>query len=125
VAPLFIVPRPRPARPGLDKALYNRHKDYMRTLTITDAKKNLGRWLKAAAQGQEIAIVAGADIIALRKVEVAALDTSYAETEYGATPESLAHLESGVAARYRRQRKAGKLRSLAQVEAVLEKANAH
>ncbi len=62
----------------------------MRTLTITDAKKNLGRWLKAAAQGEEVAIIAGSDIIALRKVEVAALDTSYAEAEYGATPESLA-----------------------------------
>jgi len=97
----------------------------MRTLTITDARKNLGRWLKAAAQGQEIAIIAGADIIALRKVEVAVLDTSYAETEYGATLESLTRLESGVAVRYRRQRKAGKLRSLAQVEAALEKADAH
>jgi hypothetical protein len=38
------------------------------------------------------------------------------EAEYGATPQSLARLESGVAARYRRQRKTGKLRSLAQVE---------
>ena len=97
----------------------------MKTLTITDAKKNLGRWLKAAAQGDEVAIIAGSDIIALRKIEVVAVDTSYAEAEYGATPESLARLESGVAARYRRQRKAGKLRTLAQAEAALEKANAH
>ena len=97
----------------------------MKTLTITEAKKNLGHWLKAAAQGEEVAIIAGSDIIALRKVEVAVVDTSYAEAEYGATPESLTRLETEVAARYRRQRKAGKLRSLAQVEAALEKANAH
>ena len=97
----------------------------MKTLTITDAKKNLGHWLKAAAQGEEVAIIAGSDIIALRKVEVAVVDTNYAEAEYGATPESLARLESGVAARYRRQRKAGKLHSLVQVETALEKANAH
>ena len=41
----------------------------MKTLTITDAKKNLGRWLAAAAKGEDIGIVCGADIVALRKVE--------------------------------------------------------
>ena len=97
----------------------------MKTLTITEAKKNLGHWLKAAAQGEEVAIIAGSDIIALRRVDVAVVDTSYAEAEYGATPESLARLENGVAARYRRQHKAGKLRSLTQIEAAFEKANAH
>jgi antitoxin (DNA-binding transcriptional repressor) of toxin-antitoxin stability system len=97
----------------------------MKTLTITDAKKNLGRWLKAAAQGEQVAIISGGDVIALRKVEVAAIDTSYAEAEYGATPESLERFERGVTARYQRQRKAGKLRSLAQVKAGLEKAHAH
>jgi hypothetical protein len=42
----------------------------MKTLTITDAKKNLGRWLNAAARGEDSGIISGADIIALRKVEV-------------------------------------------------------
>jgi antitoxin (DNA-binding transcriptional repressor) of toxin-antitoxin stability system len=42
----------------------------MKTLTITDARKNLGQWLKAAAQGEEIAIISGADIIGLKKIEV-------------------------------------------------------
>lgn len=49
----------------------------MQTLTITDAKKNLGRWLQAAAQG--------ADIIALRKVQVESAD--YAQREYRVTEE--------------------------------------
>jgi antitoxin (DNA-binding transcriptional repressor) of toxin-antitoxin stability system len=32
----------------------------MQTLTITDAKKNLGRWLAAASSGEDIGIICGA-----------------------------------------------------------------
>jgi antitoxin (DNA-binding transcriptional repressor) of toxin-antitoxin stability system len=39
----------------------------MKTLTITDAKKYLGSWLAAAARGEDIGIVCGADIVPLRK----------------------------------------------------------
>ena len=46
----------------------------MKTLTITDAKKNLSRWLDAAARGQDIGIIRGAEIIALRRVEVESTD---------------------------------------------------
>ena len=60
----------------------------MKTLTITDAKKNLSRWLTAAALGEDIGIVCGADIIALRKVAVESTD--YAQREYGAMPEQVA-----------------------------------
>jgi antitoxin (DNA-binding transcriptional repressor) of toxin-antitoxin stability system len=42
----------------------------MKTITITEAKRSLGRYLKRAAAGEDIGIVAGADIISLRKVEV-------------------------------------------------------
>ena len=63
----------------------------MTTLTITEAKKNLTRWLKAAAQGEEIGIITGADIIALRKVEIQAAD--YAWREPSATATALARLE--------------------------------
>ena len=42
----------------------------MKTLTITDARKNLGKLLTAAARGEDIGIISGADVIALRKVEV-------------------------------------------------------
>ena len=64
----------------------------MKTLTITDAKKNLGRWLAAAARGEDIGIVCGADIVALRKVDVESTD--YAQREYGALPEQVAALKS-------------------------------
>ena len=60
----------------------------MKTLTITDAKKNLSRWLDAAARGQDIGIIRGAEIIALRRVEVESTD--YAQREYAATPEQMA-----------------------------------
>jgi antitoxin (DNA-binding transcriptional repressor) of toxin-antitoxin stability system len=59
----------------------------MTTLTITDAKKNLGKWLSAAIKGQDIGIVAGATIVALRPVKIEATD--YAWQEYGVTPSEL------------------------------------
>jgi hypothetical protein len=79
----------------------------MKTLTITNAKKNLGHWLAAASRGEDIGIVYGADIIALRKVEVESTD--YAQREYGATSEQVAELEEATDRRYERQKRAGKL----------------
>lgn len=79
----------------------------MKTLTITDAKKNLGRWLSAAARGEDVGIISGADIIALRKVEIESTD--YALREYGATPEEMAAFEKAAEQRYRKLKRAGKL----------------
>ena len=79
----------------------------MKTLTITDAKKNLGRWLAAAARGEDIGIISGADVIALRKVEVESTD--YAQHQYDATPEQVASLEKATDKRYRKLRESGKL----------------
>ena len=94
-------------RAVLDESLIRFYKDFMKTLTITDAKKNLGAWLKAAARGDEIGIVSGADIIALRKVSVESTD--YAEREYGATPAHVKALARATDQRCRRLKKAGKL----------------
>ena len=71
----------------------------MKTLTITEAKKNLSQWLVAAAQGEDIGIICGVDIIALRKVEVESTD--YAQREYGVTPEQVTALEKATDKRYR------------------------
>jgi antitoxin (DNA-binding transcriptional repressor) of toxin-antitoxin stability system len=79
----------------------------MKTLTITDAKKNLGRWLAAAARGEDIGIVCGSNIVALRKVEVESTD--YAQREYGATPQQVAALEKATVQRYRRWKRGKKL----------------
>lgn len=77
----------------------SRYKVLMKTLTITDAKKNLGRWLAAAARGEDIGIVCGADIVALRKVNVESTD--YVQRQYGATAEQVAALEKATERRYR------------------------
>jgi antitoxin (DNA-binding transcriptional repressor) of toxin-antitoxin stability system len=79
----------------------------MKTLPINDAKKNLGRWLAAAARGEDIGIVCGSDIFALRKVEVESTD--YAQREYGALPEQVAALEKATDQRYRRLKRDKKL----------------
>jgi antitoxin (DNA-binding transcriptional repressor) of toxin-antitoxin stability system len=92
----------------------------MKTLTITDAKKNLGQWLAAAARGEDVGIVSGADIIALRKVEVESTD--YAQQEYGATRDQVAAFERAVDKRYRQLKRSGKLVtvSTAQLRKLLE-----
>lgn len=79
----------------------------MKTITITAAKKNLGRLLSAAARGEDIGIVCGSDIIALRKVDVEAID--YAQRQYAATAEDVATLEKSVDRRYRRLARSRKL----------------
>ena len=79
----------------------------MKTLTITAARKNLSRWLAAASRGEDVGIICGADIIALRRVEVESTD--YAQREYGATPEQVAALEQATDRRYQRLKRSGKL----------------
>ena len=92
----------------------------MKTLTITDARKNLGRWLAAAARGEDVGIVAGAHIIALRKVEVESAD--YAQREYGVTDTQMGSFEKATDQRYRQLKRAGKLVtvSAAQLRKLLE-----
>lgn len=79
----------------------------MKTLTITDARKNLGRWLVAASSGEDIGIICGADIIALRKVPVESAD--YAQREYGVTLEQVAALQKATDRRYRKLKRSGEL----------------
>lgn len=95
----------------------------MKTLTITDAKKNLGQWLLAAARGEDVGIISGSDIIALRKVEVESTD--YAYREYGVTPKEMENLERNVERRYQQLKRSGKLVTLtpAKLEKMREKAS--
>ena len=91
----------------IDGTFNQRYKVFMKTLTITDAKKNLSRWLTAAAQGEDIGIICGADVIALRKVDVESTD--YARREYGVTTEQVAVVAEATEQRYRQQKRAKKL----------------
>jgi antitoxin (DNA-binding transcriptional repressor) of toxin-antitoxin stability system len=53
----------------------------MKTLTVTTARKDLGRWLKRAVQGEDIGVIVDGRIVALRPVQVYPDD--YALREYG------------------------------------------
>ena len=97
----------------------------MKTLTITEAKKNLSRWLTEAASGKDVAIISGDSIIALRKVEVEPVDYTYAMREYGATPAELDRFEKSVDERYRQEREAGTLRTVDELEKQLGQAHPH
>ena len=79
----------------------------MKTLTATEARKNLTHWLKAAKGGQDIGIVYGADIFALRPVPIQAAD--YAQREYGVSPEQLDTFARRTNAELNRERKSGRM----------------
>jgi len=59
----------------------------MQTLSPTKARSNLTFWLKAAARGEDVGILYGEQIIALRPVSVESTD--FAWREYGATSSDL------------------------------------
>ena len=63
----------------------------MTTLTITKARANLSALLEKAKRGEDIGIVCGDQVVALRPVTVSSDD--YAWREYGATPAELARFE--------------------------------
>ena len=97
---------------------------HMTTLTITDAKKNLGKWLSAAVKGEDIGILAGATVVALRPVEVEATD--YAWREYGVTPAELDAFIKADNARIEKARREGKFITLPNnLEQALEKIAGH
>ncbi|SRR6266481_308766 len=100
----------------------------MKTLTITDAKKNLGRWLSAAVRGEDIGIISGADIIALRKVEVASVDEySYAKREYGVTRKELDQFGKAVDGHIAQERRDGRLipKTVEQLRSQIDQAAHH
>jgi hypothetical protein len=80
----------------------------MKTLTVTTARQNLGHWLKLAAKGEDIGVVVGAEIIALRRVPVEAAD--YAYQEYGLTPAQVQEAERRIDARVKQERRAGTIK---------------
>ena len=83
----------------------------MKTLTITEAKKNLGKWLNAAVKGEEVGIITGSAIVALHPIEVRPatamdkmpIDYEYLRTEYGISREEADAPMKNSAARLERQ----------------------
>jgi antitoxin (DNA-binding transcriptional repressor) of toxin-antitoxin stability system len=81
----------------------------MRTVTITEAKKHLGGYLKDAVAGQNVGIICGNRVVALRPVEVTSLDVDEA-----VDPDSLGRLtneqKEALYARLKKERKEAKRR---------------
>lgn len=75
----------------------------MKTLTITDARQNLGHWLKLAAKGEDVGVIVGSEIIALRKVNIQSAD--YAYQEYGLSPLQVQEAEDRIDAKVRAERR--------------------
>jgi len=57
----------------------------MKTLTITQARKNLGQLCGEAARGKVVGIISGHQIFQLKPVQVVAWDDTYVAKEYEVT----------------------------------------
>jgi len=91
----------------------------MTTLSPTKARSNLTGWLKKAAAGEDIGILYGDKVIALRPVEVESAD--YAWTEYGLTKQEMERISKKLHAEGEKDRRAGKSREYkGDIEAILK-----
>ncbi|MDB6164911.1 MAG: hypothetical protein JWQ83_51 [Lacunisphaera sp.] len=81
----------------------------MTTLSPTKARANLTHWLKKASAGEDIGILCGDKVIALRPVRVFAEDSDYAKREYGVTASELKAFVKRVNAQTARDRRAGRM----------------
>ena len=80
----------------------------MTTLSPTQARVNLSSLLKRAANGEDIGILHGDKVIALRPVSVHADD--YVLREYGVTEQELERFVERADRQVNRERKTGKIR---------------
>jgi len=80
----------------------------MTTLTITKARTNLSAILEKAKRGEDIGIVSGDQIVALRPVTVSSDD--YVWREYGVTPAELERFGKRMERKISAERKRGKIK---------------
>ena len=69
--------------------------------------QTLGRLLEAAAKGEDIGIISGSDVIALRKVQVESTD--YAQREYGASPREIETFTQAAGRHYEKMNRSRRL----------------
>jgi antitoxin (DNA-binding transcriptional repressor) of toxin-antitoxin stability system len=81
----------------------------MTTLSPTKARANLTHWLKKASAGEDIGILCGDKVIALRPVRVYAEDSDYAQREYGVTKAELDAFVKRADAELKKDRRAGRI----------------
>ena len=80
----------------------------MKTLSVTEGRQNLGRWLKRALHGEDVGFLVDGRVVALRPVEVDSTD--YVLHEYGATEQQAERALKAVRAEVRRARRTGATR---------------
>ena len=110
IPPMVVLLTAVVANDRLDRTLRRRYNDAMRTPTTRDPKKNRGRRLAATTRREDVGIVSGADIIAVRKVEVESTDD--AQQEYGVTADQVTSLDLATDRRWRQLKRSGKLAAL-------------
>lgn len=81
----------------------------MTTLSPTKARANLTHWLKRASAGEDIGILCGDKVIALRAVRVFAEDSDYAKREYGVNDAELKAFVKRAEAELKQDRRAGRV----------------
>jgi antitoxin (DNA-binding transcriptional repressor) of toxin-antitoxin stability system len=80
----------------------------MKTLSVTEGRQNLGRWLKRALHGDDVGFVVDGRVVALRPVEVHSED--YVLQEYGITEKQAERAFKAVKAQIRKARAAGEMK---------------
>ena len=81
----------------------------MTTLSPTKARANLTHWLKRAVAGEDIGILCGDKVVALRTVRVFSEDSDYAKREYGVTDKELKTFVKRAEAELKQDRRAGRI----------------
>ena len=81
----------------------------MTTLSPTKARANLTHWLKKASAGEDIGILCGDKVIALRPVRVVSTDSGYAKREYGITDAEMKAFVKRADAEIKQDRRAGRI----------------
>lgn len=89
----------------------------MTTVTLTQARANLGKLCERARLGEEVGIIAGDQVIQLQPVEVrparpgeitvSPMDGEYVLREYGLAPQEWRAFKKREQARYARDKEAG------------------
>lgn len=91
----------------------------MKTLSVTQARQNLGGWIKKAIAGENVGILYGDQVVALRPVQVESTD--YAVREYGVTESQLDHFVKRAHEEVEKDRQSGQLREFTgHIEALVQ-----
>ena len=117
---LATAPISGPTIGSLDSLTDKRLLRDMHTLTVTAARAQLGHWLARAVRGEEIGVVVGAQVVALRPVPIQAAD--YMETEYGLSREEADRVATRMRAETQIAKAKGELLGLDELEGSLSHA---